>query len=35
MTTLACKYRPWESKCLVQALLAKDLLQYYKVTRNK
>lgn len=31
ITEMACKYTPWESKCLVQAVLAKHILAYYKI----
>lgn len=28
---LACRYTPWESKCLVKALVVNWLLRYYKI----
>lgn len=28
---LACRYTPWESKCLVRALVVSWLLRYYKI----
>jgi len=31
ITELACKYTPWQSKCLVQAMVARTLLGYYKI----
>jgi len=31
ITELATKYTPWESKCLVQAMVARVLLGYYKI----
>jgi hypothetical protein len=31
MTQSACKYTPWESKCLVQAILARYLLDRYEI----
>ncbi len=31
ITTTATKYTPWDSKCLVQAMVARLLLSYYKI----
>jgi len=31
ITESACKYTPWESKCLVQALIARSLLAWYHI----
>jgi len=31
VTELATKYTPWQSKCLVQAILARILLGYYSI----
>ncbi|AXH33260.1 lasso peptide biosynthesis B2 protein [Francisella opportunistica] len=29
--TLVSKYVPWESKCLIEAIMVKTLLRYYKI----
>ncbi|QIV95585.1 transglutaminase superfamily protein [Allofrancisella inopinata] len=29
--TLVSKYVPWESKCLIEAIMVKTLLKYYKI----
>ncbi|MEE9338383.1 MAG: lasso peptide biosynthesis B2 protein [Methylococcaceae bacterium] len=31
ITTVATKYTPWESKCLIQAMVARLLLSYYEI----
>lgn len=31
ITETACKHTPWESKCLVQAIVANQLLKFYKI----
>ena len=31
ITKVATKYTPWQSKCLVQAMVARLLLSYYKI----
>lgn len=31
VTEIATKYTPWESKCLVQAMVARILLSHYKI----